>query len=234
MGLDAVVVADDGTTVLARRIGAFHRVRGLQQALLRSGAERRFGVVAAEVPDGNHGRTQPDRAAAMLEELAWFEQLDGVWEEHVLVDAGTGDEVWTHVAAEGGQMAWSSEEGIALGLDEVGFFVRSLDGEHELFRSRAFRQVLAAGSHDHPPANAPVTFRDDASGSAFRCRCPVTLAAGREPGGHPGNGQARWYVPETLRVDVVPGRVEDHRAIVDALRDVSRAAVRTGRPITWT
>jgi hypothetical protein len=197
------------------RVSNWCGYRHFQQALRNAGRDR-FPVLCGELPDGNGGHMQAGSARRALAELDAFTASAYLGADTWLVDAETDERLIESIEAYEGVFVLDGTTGRRAGVDPRGFFVRDVTVEphREEFRAVRFTQEQAGEGR--------VRFRDLDSGTEVT----VPLAG---PVRADGEG---WY-PRHLRVDTVLARADDFSHIVEALREVFRASVGTGNPVSW-
>jgi len=200
-------------TLAHQRISTWSGIRKLQHALSVLG-ETRCPTLLAELPGVNGGRTSPEAAARCLKELDAFEQIAKLGDAVKLVDEDTGWAIYDHIEVYDGVFAWLGAEGIEIGIDTAGFFVRAEDGT-ELFRAEAFEQVQSDGMF---------TYRDRASQRTYTCRHGIS---------YPHRTRDAWVYPRQLVVKTVHDTAQNYAHELAALRAVFEASVASGRPVVW-
>lgn len=199
--------------------------RSFQQALEFIGWCH-FPTLRAELPETNDGVTPAAAAGALLDELAFFELADLGWTT-VLVDTDTGEELHEYVDAYKGEFC-INPNGYNLGVDENGFFLRSVaEGEpREVFRAMRVQQVIPDQSSATPDGQHLVEYID--LDSVQRCyygqpTVKICWQDGKLSLGYP------------LRMHVIKRKKEqaEFTNVVTALRTVFEAAIKTGNPIRW-
>ncbi|XVQ12488.1 hypothetical protein ACQP1W_07995 [Spirillospora sp. CA-255316] len=197
------------------RVSNWYGYRHFQQALRGAGCER-FPVLCGELPDANGGQMPPESARRALAELDAFTGAAYLGADTWLVDAESGERLIESIESYEGVFVLDGTTGRRAGVDHRGFFVRDVTVEphREEFRAVHFTQETAGEGR--------VRFRDLDSGTELT----VPLA-----GPVHADGQGRY--PRHLRVDTVLARAADFSYIVESLREVFRASVETGNPVSW-
>jgi hypothetical protein len=122
--------------LVSERVGNWASVRTLQAALREVGAPA--AALLAAIPNANGGALKAADIPACLDAIDAFRRLYK-WPVPRLVDADTGELVYTYVAAYEGQFVFSKEGSV--GFDHEGLFVRA--GEVETFRAYRVRATPA-------------------------------------------------------------------------------------------
>ncbi|MFC5744039.1 hypothetical protein [Actinomadura rugatobispora] len=206
--------AHEDMEIVSVRVSNWYGYRLFQEALHGAGRER-FPVLCTELPKANGGHMSPESARRALAELDRFTaaHLAAVtW----LVDDETGERLIESIESYDGVFVLDGTTGRRAGVDPRGFFVRDVTAEphREEFRAVRFTQEPVDAGH--------VRFRDLDSGT----EAAVPLA-----GPVRADGQGRY--PRRMRVDTVQARADDFTYILEPLRQVFRASVETGNPVSW-
>jgi hypothetical protein len=208
--------------------------RSFQQALAATGGCW-FPTLIGELPEGSGGLTSAAAAAKMLEELTSFIEWDNLGWKTVLVDTDTGQELQEYIEAYDGIFHLGAD-GIDMGVDERGFFIRRRHGDRyrELFRSRRLQQSLLDGGLRKLLRKPAIEFLDLESGQKFRCHQRVFHIA-PWPDGRMQDDEGELCVsyPARLHVTRRERRALEFEYIVLPLRRLCQAAVETGNPIRW-
>ena len=222
-----------GMEAVSRQIGNWSGVRRFRQVLLDNDEGGRFGTLLKELPNANGGLTSGAAASRMHAELRRFQGADDLGLECALVDPERDEVLWRCSPRDRSDWIFSGTEGIRLGIDGDGFYVRSSDGT-VLFRSRAFSQHVVARSV--PDEASRVRFRDAGSGAEFVCGSTIHSRQIPWDDGSMRNadGRFRYIVPEELRFEHRPVAAADYGFHVESLLAVCEGAIATGNPIRWS
>lgn len=219
-------------------IGNWSGYRSFQAALGEAGWEH-FPVLRRQLPATNGGQTPAEEARRMLGELELFSGWGSFGERHVLLDADTGESIAESIAAYEGVFVMSGFDGLEIGLDERGCFVRRRRGHaesrEEVFRSTDFTQELLEPERTEAHEHGRVRFVDRVTGVALECRTSISGGAIPWPDGRMTNdqGKARFRHPARMYTARGERRPDDHREVIAALRRVCLASAETGNPIRW-
>jgi len=208
--------AHQGMWLVNERISNWGGVRDFQQALRSAGATR-FPTLLAQIPNLNGGRTPPASAQLCLPELDAFAAMGAFGSQIWLVDAETGSRLHNYVEAYDGVFIMIGSEGMDVGVDHLGFFVRRPDGQ-ELFRSSRFEQIQRG--------NQEFEFRDCASSRRITCSVGVEDMTSTQEANRP-------IYPRLLEVTTTANHSDEYRLIVERLRSVFAASVETKNPVSW-
>jgi hypothetical protein len=191
------------------RVSNWAGLRLFQQALQADWSH--FPTLHTALPDANGGSASAGQAARMLEELEFFTSQARIEDETVLVDEATGRVVMTHIAVYDGILMLGP--GYRAGVDPDGFFIldAGADPPATLFRAFRFSQRML------PEGKVEFTHG--------RQRARVAMPPVGEDGG---------TSPERLAVETRPRSAACFDYIVEPLRRLCEASVRTGNPVMWT
>jgi hypothetical protein len=187
-------------------VGNWYAVRFFE-GLVEQLGNKESPLLPSIIPNGNGGVFPAEKAPAALDELQRL--LSRISEMHQisLVDASTGEQVYSYIAAWGGVFMYALDQQI--GLDEHGLFVIELPTGIKAFRSRHLLQQLSAKGQ-----GATLTCLDTGS------TCEVFSAIG-------GNKTDR-----EMKLEVLP--VQDYQMITaHALQRLLTASIETCNPIHW-
>ena len=197
------------------RVSNWGGYRHFQEALRSAGCER-FPVLCNELPEANGGHMPSESARRALAELDLLTAEGRLGATTWLLDADTGERLIQSIGAYGGVFVLDGHTGRRAGIDPKGFFVQDVTTEphREEFRAVHFTQERVGESC--------VRLRDLDSGTEATVRLIQPVRADKE---------GRY--PRHLRVETVPSKAEDFAYIIEPLREVFRASVATGNPVTW-
>ncbi|HYM00411.1 MAG TPA: hypothetical protein VEZ90_15765 [Blastocatellia bacterium] len=220
------------------RISNWTGYRSFRQALEEIGWDH-FPTLKAELPQANGGCTSSLSAEAILRELDYFVEHSRPTRSVVLMDVDSGETLHEYVAAYQGVFSWSAS-GEDLGVDTAGFFIRrrrTLWGRtfsSEVFRSMRFTQTLRQPRSLWGLRREEIEYCDLESGRRYRCHARVNRAV-RGPKGQLQNeeGKYRFELPAQLQVITRDKAASEYEYILDPLRTVCEASIRTGNPIRW-
>jgi hypothetical protein len=208
--------------------------RSFQQTLETIGWEH-FPTLRAEMPLNDQKLTSANEAPKMLEELIFFSTEANLGRTTVLVDTDTGEELQEYVAAYGGEFH-VGQNGENLGVDDEGFFIRRTlgDGPKEVFRAMRIEQKIPDPYSAAATSRPMVEFINVDSGLRYSSCEPIVKIA-HWPDGRLQNdeGQIRLIYPARLHVMTRKREVSDFEHVLQPLRDVFEAAIKTGNPIYW-
>jgi hypothetical protein len=190
------------------------------------GAEH-FPVWVARFPEANGGELPVTEIRRALEELELFQHLcrTAGTTHTVLLDADTREALVQVIGSNQCVFILSGSEGIDVGVDSGGLFIRRGSTGEELLRGMEIRQTV------HAPAgqwNSLVTY-EDGSGRTVVCSSGVTTDQEFE------NGRVvRCRHPERLHVEQLELPADAFDYIVEPLTRLCRAALEASHPIVWT
>ncbi len=202
--------------------------------VLKSNNSERFKTLLSEIPEANGGKTAPESARKILNELDLFDELEVLEKTFVLLDCEEGTEIWQSSEETSSTFVISGEENIILSLDKDGFFIAKDD--EVLFQSKEFLQELLEPNKTERWEDGKVKYIDIVSGMEFVCYSTIPGEQITWPNGSWENekGQVRFSFPRhycTKYREDTPG---EYSYITESLRTICEASVKTGNPIRWT
>jgi hypothetical protein len=193
-----------------------------------------FIVPSAELPNTNDGTMQPPSCRQALLELDYFMSWGVIGKKTVLVDSSTDESLYEYVPSYGGIFIWSKDHGINVGLNTSHFFAVDSRTGAVVFCARRFRQFNKDGSRITDRGGAIVW--EDLE-THVCCNSGIAIPGEQIPwddGSRQGpDGRFRHEYPVELHVEQRLRMVDDFDEIVQALRIVFSAAVKTGNPVRW-
>ena len=220
-------------TLVYENISNWTGYRSFQQALSFAGWEH-FPALEAELPQSNDGQTASMAAAKMLDEIDYFREHARLGSTTVLIDSATGHHLHEYIDAYEG-LFMHGDDGINLGVDQHGFFIRHRDdiAQRELFRSMKFTQRLITGSKANA-GNSHVEYVDLATGDMVQFSHPISQYLPWPDGKvEDAEGKPNLQFPSLMHVAECQRQVSEYEYILEPLRTVCQASVETGNPIRW-
>jgi hypothetical protein len=209
------------------------RYRSFQLALEFVGWHH-FPVLKSQLPNVNGGKTPSDASEIALKELQQFAALGEIGQKTVLVDTAINSALYEYIPAYEGVFMHSGSTCIDAGLNEREFFAsNSMTGE-VLFQSSRFRQFDKNGRKLSEKSNV-VVWEDLDTGAIFESG--IVLSGSPIPWNNGqyqnSQNQFRFRYPVEFHVERRPRLATDFEDIVNPLRILFAASVRTGNPVRW-
>lgn len=190
------------------------------EALEALGADA-FPQLLAQLPDGEDGITPASVAQTMLDELSAFEAQQSQLRHAVLVDSERDDVISMGSQVLSGVLAMDRQTGYDIGFDADGFFIRDRwEMNRTLFQAVRVEQRILRPEHQQ------VEYVNLETGKSFVCNTPF----GKWYNGT--DGLPRMYL-KLFHVEARESESNRFSYIIDPLRRVLEASVRTQNPIRW-
>lgn len=223
----------EGMKFALEHISNWTGYRQFQEALGEVGWQH-FPVLKEQLPNANGGLTPSTASSLALLELEIFTAVNQIGIKTVLVDTSSGEGLHEYIAAYDGVFIFDGKRGINVGLTEFEFFAIDSTSGGDLFRAKRFRQSNKNGEKLSGNGEGLVwedldTRQIYESGIAISGKqIPWEDGSWQKP-----NGQCRFEYPSEFHVEHRPRLVADFEYIVQALRTVFDASVKTGNPVRW-
>ncbi len=210
-----------GMVYLSVYITSWQGYRAFTNVLEALGQDR-FQTLLKATPYGDEdGLTHPAISARILEELAYFNQLEIVTTKAVLVDSERQRDISMGSAIDGGALTIDHNTGLDVGFDDDGFFIRDRwELNRYVFRAKQVEQRLI-----HPESSI-VEYRDLDSDRVFQCSTPFGKAIIGEDG-LPRMYLWRFHVEQRT---FGPGA---YAHITEPLIRLFNASVEMDNPVKW-
>jgi hypothetical protein len=218
---------------VSERISNWTGCRQFQEALEELGWQY-FPVLQEELPNANGGKTSSEASAKALQELDAFVSTGEIGTKTVLVDSATGEGLYEYVAAYDGIFILDGTRGINVGIGEFDFFAVDAKSRKDLFRATRIRQFNKSGKKVSGDSDELI-WEDLDTGKLFESGIAIH---GEQTPWEDGNwekpdGRCNFKYPSAFHVERQKRLVSDFAFIVQALRTVFQASIKTGNPVRW-
>lgn len=197
------------------RVGSWSMVAFFKGILINIG-EKHLPILLNSTPTGNEGIFPAKLATKALVELNYLKRNIRSCTGTFLIDEKRDEELYYHIGSYGSEFFWNGEEKISFGLDEQGFFISDDDNKTEVFRSMHFS--IKRKSDIKSSQEIVYEFYD------FDKKIKAEV----------NNTIGTVDMPAELRVVNRKLKVKDIGFIIQSLKKLMKASIKTGNPIVWT